>query len=236
MAMKQYFLHLFLFVSFAALTMCSTKREHKLRQQTPLTDSLKKIKETSKDSVFTAELLRDSFLLDDLLNFESEEALIKAFGKSAITRAEEFSSEVEGSWWVTVLFQGTKNEVRFLWNDGYQFEIPNKIYHWANANYKHVSDWRTKEGIRLGTTMSHLEKLNEGPFNFYGFSWNFEGQVVWNNPQRHAKGVYVSLRVPEENWVQGLDGTKEISSDSDIARQAQPVVAYIEMRRVSDNQ
>ncbi len=174
----------------------------------------------------------DTFLLDNLLNYHSEEALIKAFGKSAITRAEEFSSELESSWWVTVLFKGTKNEVRFLWADRGKFEILHKLYHSGKASFNYLSDWKTSEGIRLGTTIPELEKLNKGVFTFYGFSWNFEGQVNWTAPERQAKGVYVSLRIPEENQIKEIEGDQEISSDSELAKQTNPVVGYIELRKI----
>lgn len=229
--MRQYFSYLILSVLFASLTMCSARSDQKSSQTLTQTDSISDTIEKSKDSVFTTELMRDSFLLDNLFAFGSEEALIKTFGKSNVTRVEEFSSEVEGSWWVSVLWAGTKNEVRFLWSDAQNFETLNKIYHIGSAEHKYVSDWKTTEGIRLGTTLAELEKLNNGPFSFYGFSWNFEGQVIWTNPERHAKGVSVSLRVPEENRMPDIEGDKEISSDSDLARQARPVVAYIELRK-----
>lgn len=232
--MRQGFLYVVLSAMFACLTMCSTKSDKKSCLQPITTDSLDNTIEKSKDSIFTTELMRDSFLLDDLFAFGSEEALIKTFGKSNVTRVEEFSAEVEGSWWVSVLWAGTKNEVRFLWSDAQNFQTPNKIYHIASAEYKFVSDWKTTEGIRLGTTIPELEKLNNGPFSFYGFSWNFEGQVMWTNPERHAKGVYVSLRVPEKNRIPGIEGDIEILSDSDLAKKIDPVVAYIELRKNND--
>ncbi|NBW35679.1 MAG: hypothetical protein EBR30_11815 [Cytophagia bacterium] len=104
--------------------MCSTKKEHEFVQHTLSKDNLTKNNKRTNIDTNKKALRYDTFLLDNLLNYHSEEALIKAFGKSAITRAEESSSEAEGSWWVTVLFKGTKNEVRFLWSDGYKYEIP----------------------------------------------------------------------------------------------------------------
>jgi hypothetical protein len=210
--------------------MCSTKKEHRFVQHAISKDSLtKKDKATNTNK---QDISRDTFLLDNLLNYHSEEALIKVFGKSAITRAEEFSSEVEGSWWVSVLFQGTKNEVRFLWSDGSKYEIPYKIYHSGSASFNYLSDWKTSEGIRLGTTIPELEKLNNGAFTFYGFAWNFEGQVNWTDQARHAKGVYVSLRIPEEKRIKQIEDDQEILSDSELAKQTKPIVGFIELRKI----
>ncbi|NBP69755.1 MAG: hypothetical protein EBU52_13530 [Cytophagia bacterium] len=49
---------------------------------------------------------------------------------------------------------------------------------------------------------------------------------------RHAKGVYVSLRIPEENRIQEIEGDQEISSDSELAKQTRPVVGFIELRKI----
>lgn len=221
---------LLIFIVSTDLLMCSTKKEHEFVQHAIPKDSLtKKDKATNTNK---QEISRDTFLLDNLLNFHSEEALIKAFGKSVVTRAEEFSSEVEGSWWVTVLFGDTKNEVRFLWSDGNKYEISYKIYHSGSASFNYLSDWKTSEGIRLGTTIPELEKLNKGAFTFYGFSWNFEGQVNWTDQARLAKGVYVSLRIPEENLIKEIEGDQETASDSELAKQTKPVVGFIELRKI----
>jgi hypothetical protein len=42
--------------------------------------------------------------------------------------------------------------------------------------------WATKEGIRIGTTLAALEKINGGPFQFYGFAWDYGGTVL-NGPK-----------------------------------------------------
>ncbi len=38
-------------------------------------------------------------------------------------------------------------------------------------------NWRSKEGLRIGTPIDQLERINGGPFQLYGFGWDFGGQV-----------------------------------------------------------
>jgi hypothetical protein len=39
-------------------------------------------------------------------------------------------------------------------------------------------NWVSKEGLRIGSKVADLERLNRGPFAFYGFGFDYGGQVL----------------------------------------------------------
>ena len=44
------------------------------------------------------------------------------------------------------------------------------------------SPWITKNGIRIGLGLEDLQRINKGPFAFYGFDWDYSGLVAdWEN-------------------------------------------------------
>lgn len=71
-----------------------------------------------------------------------------------------------------ILFQGTSNELQVgFTEDGKRIEFVRII----------GAAWSTKEGLRVGTTLAELERINGGPFQFSGFGWDYGGAV-------HARG------------------------------------------------
>ena len=44
------------------------------------------------------------------------------------------------------------------------------------------TNWKSKEGLRVGMTAEELERLNGGPFKFYGFGFDYGGQVFAGGP------------------------------------------------------
>ena len=60
---------------------------------------------------------------------------------------------------------------------------------WLDANSRTTPDnvrvlgkrWATREGLRLGSTLQDLEKMNGDPFKLSGFGWDYGGTVgTWN--------------------------------------------------------
>ncbi len=58
------------------------------------------------------------------------------------------------------------------------------------------SPWRTASGIRIGTTMAELEKLNGGPFRLNGFGWDGGGIV---GPARKLP-KHLEIRLSPRQW------------------------------------
>ena len=58
-------------------------------------------------------------------------------------------------------------------------------------------NWKTTLGVRLGTTLAELERINGGPFNFNGFGWDLGG-IVLDQPRTKFAGG--GLRVGLETF------------------------------------
>jgi hypothetical protein len=89
------------------------------------------------------------------------------------------------------------------------------------------SRWRTAEGVGLGMPVGDLHN-RFGRFEFYGFGWDYGGNVLSNNPRlnRYLKqrGVFLSIGVDtklcEQSWsdCSSLMGEQVLGSNNSIVR------------------
>ena len=73
--------------------------------------------------------------------------------------------------------------------------------------------WKSEQGIRIGTTLAELERLNGGPFKFYGFGWDNGGTI--SNSRKLPRGVIITIaptRNKESKQAQRVMGDTEFSS------------------------
>lgn len=99
----------------------------------------------------------------------SKDDLAKIFGAENVESYEVPVGEgmtVEG----TRIFGGTKNEVLIEWK---QSGAPERI-----TISMPETDWRTKDGITVGTSLDEVEKVNGCPFKLTGFEWDYPGRTV----------------------------------------------------------
>ncbi len=170
-----------------------------------------------------------TYPLDSLLSFNSETELKQIFGND-VKRSTGYYPEGMGEYQNTLLYPGTKNEVEFVWLDD-SVEFTGLICIKVSGEN---TGWKTSEGITLGTTLKELERLNQKPFAFYGFGWDYSGMVNWHNGHLFERGIFVCLDYPGESIppeFDGLLGDHKIESDSELAQKANPVVCEIEMKR-----
>jgi hypothetical protein len=73
--------------------------------------------------------------------------------------------------------------------------------------------WKTKQGVRLGTTVAELEKINGGPFKFLGFRWDGAGTVVAGGKlPRGVRLAIAATKNSETKQASQLDGDREFTS------------------------
>ncbi len=143
----------------------------------------------------------------------TENDLVKIFGEQNITH-EEFYVD-EGYFELgSILFKGTSNEISILWEEpdksGRRF--PNRvIIDSKNAN------WQTDNGIRVGTSIENLVRINGKHILFAGFDWDYGGVVLdWNNGKLGKKSL--SVRLQRKNFID-IPGTSgdgaELSSEDE---------------------
>lgn len=77
-----------------------------------------------------------------------------------------------------VLFPNSSNGVDLIVDDKYiYFRIPS----WS-IQKDNLIDWKTKEGITIGTDINDVESFNKKPFAIAGYGWDYGGMTLgWNN-------------------------------------------------------
>ncbi len=182
-------------------------------------DASKEIKSVTKD------ISKIDYPLDSLLLFDSEAALKKVFGEH-VKRSVGYYPEGMGEYANTLLFPDSKNQVEFVWEDD--------SLHYNKLQYIRLSgrntDWKTKEGITIGTQMKDLEVYNKQPFAFFGLEWDYSGAIDWKDGYLEERNIFGSLAyskdaMPEEFL--DLLGDHTIESSSEIAQKANLILSEI---------
>jgi len=128
----------------------------------------------------------------------------------------------------TVIFPRSKNEFEFIWKDDsldFNELLEVKVR-------KENTDWKTKEGITIGTNLQTLEKLNKKPFLFYGFEWDYVGMVNWNGGYFFNRNMTVSMALPETVKFfdyEKLLGNSEFKSSSTMAQKVNSTVCELSL-------
>lgn len=167
--------------------------------------------------------------LDSLLSFNSESALKKIFGEN-VKRSTGYYPEGMGEYNNSLLYPDSKNEVEFVWEDD-SLNFSGLLYlelHGKNT------DWKTKEGITIGTSMKELEDINKKPFTFYGLGWDYAGTIDWQEGYLHDRNIFGRLEYPEDTMpdeFKSLFGDHEIESSSKIAQKSNLILREITMRK-----
>ncbi len=115
---------------------------------------------------------------EDLLQFTSHEFLVSFFGENNVSRDLYYFSEKELKK-CSVLFGGSNRQVVFVWKDEINLsaleyilistELPTKSSE-HNDKVLNTNEWQLKCGIRHGTGIKELLRLNENDFSVYGNS------------------------------------------------------------------
>ncbi len=185
--------------------------------------SLKKTESTQSNETATS---TGNFILDNLLSFDSEEELKQKYGDNVVGEVE---SNPDSDYHFTILFPDTKNQVNIYWKDEAN---KTKLSHILIT--EKGTDWKTKEGITIGTGVKELEKLNEKPFSFSGLDGYYPGKIDWQEGYFSKKKMSGSLEYPTEDVPDefaGLLGEDMIESSSDLAQKADLTLRLIEIQK-----
>ena len=125
-----------------------------------------------------------------------------------------------------VVFPGTSDELEIAWQDRAQSQVAAVRIRRAGGR------WATAGGVRVGTSLADLERLNGGPFTFGGFGWDYGGRVAsWEGgrlERRLSDGIALRLdadgdalrEVGDGSEATLLLGDRLVRSDLPIARRA----------------
>ena len=92
--------------------------------------------------------------------------------------------------------------------------------------------WKTRDGISLGTTLKHLEKLNGKPFVLTGFGWDYAGTIIsWNDGNLEKSKGLLMLRLDDSEASKlsakeqtSVAGDKEFPSSNQVMQKINPEV------------
>lgn len=192
-------------------------------------------KEASKEiKTITKDILTIDYPLDSLLSFDSEAALKEAYGNQ-VKRSVGYYPEGMGEYTNTLLFPDSKNQVEFVWEDD--------SLHFKKLQYIRLSgkntDWKTKEGITIGTQMEALEYYNKQPFAFFGLEWDYSGAIDWKDGYLDERNIFGNLVFPSDEMpaeFMDLLGDQTIESSSEIAQKANLILGEIVMKPILPSQ
>ena len=94
--------------------------------------------------------------------------------------------------------------------------------------------WVGRDGLRVGSTIADVERVNGRPFTLYGFGWDYGGSISnWRDgtlalPDGVACAFGLRLQAGAENNESAL-GDSEFASDSAAVRAARPVVSEMSL-------
>jgi hypothetical protein len=172
-----------------------------------------------------------TLVLDSLLAYDSEQALIQHFGAANISRDTAWLPEGMGQYMVTVLYPGTRNEVMFEWSDSATYSTLDAITVSSDS-----SAWMSN-GVNVGTNMMELIELNGGDFSFSGFGWDHGGNASFGDEGR-LRGLNIVLESSEQMMAQeqqdSLMGDQMVSTKSTAARLNNPLVRVIRLVKERD--
>jgi hypothetical protein len=121
--------------------------------------------------------------------------LVKIFGEANLTT--DTISEAEGTKESVATFvkKETPEEVVVIWHDAQVKKSIDRIQIAVEG-----SPYKTTEGVKIGTTLAELEKMNGKPISFYGFGWDYGGLVEsWKGGNFDKKRLLITLHYIEPN-------------------------------------
>ena len=115
----------------------------------------------------------DKFVIENLTDFSAED-IRNSFPDANITEGTGMFEEGTVEKDFTVLYPETSNELHITWADNSKTKID-------EIRFSDNGKWKSKSGIKIGTTYSELNEMNGKPISFYGFGWDYSGAVLWND-------------------------------------------------------
>ena len=123
--------------------------------------------------------------------------LIDIFGNKNVVESNIGLSEGESVVGVKV-FKDTSNELEVLWKDT-KFQKIDRIIIRSKS-----TQWKTIDGITIGTSLSDIAKMNEKEITILGFEWDYAGTLVsWN------KGKFENKYAIEKKFAMSFESLSE---------------------------
>ena len=123
---------------------------------------------------------------------ESVGLITSSTTKSALNKLYDKGNIRETIKGTEVIFDNTADNITIEWNDG---NLTPKIIRIKNPN----SNWKTKEGVGIGSTIKEVEKANGKPFTIYGYEIDaYLAGTVKNWNSGNLQGLNLQFKITKE--------------------------------------
>ena len=154
-----------------------------------------------------------------ILATDSEADIINRLGKENVLRAEIPIGEGE-TVTGTIVFPGSPKELILLWT-----EQDFTSLHEARCSNPNAP-WATDLGIKIGSSLKQVAKINEKAFRLSGFQWDYAGTTTGWNQGKIAESLVLVFAQPD-NYHSDLNGDQIIDSSNARMIRANPKVSTL---------
>lgn len=164
---------------------------------------------------------------NSVLNSKTSEAdLIKIVGKKNAERVERWYAEGTERVIGSVFFKDTPQSFFIQWNDTVNFKNPEMI-----EIHGDKSLWELDNGIKIGTELKELVRLNGKHFTFSGFDWDYGGYTIFEKGKLESDCYSIQLYYDykdlfENEWNQ-IVGDKIVSTKNPVLNKIRVYVDVI---------
>jgi len=154
----------------------------------------------------------------------SEKQLIRIFGRRNVIRKKSQQTGDHQPERVIVVYPGTKNEIEIFWKKAYS-----RIS--LITTYGKGGKWRTRRGLRIGSTMASVVRANGKPVGIAGFWWDYGGYGAWNKGRLHRDLIIrlePSVTLPSKESDK-ISGERQLKSSDRLVKKAKPLVSKISL-------
>jgi hypothetical protein len=159
----------------------------------------------------------------------SHAKLVQTFGKSSVAFTDIDGGEGDKVKASVVYPDEPRRRVEILWHDEKTRSRPSTI----RVGFK--SQWRTVRGLRIGSELAEVERINGRPFKLLGFDWDLGGRVSdWQGGTFATVPGGCDFRLGFNPWADAPDaardkvsGDKEFLSNDPNMRASKPTVSEI---------
>jgi hypothetical protein len=171
-------------------------------------------------------VLKPCFGSEILNSKTSEKDLIKIVGSKNVQRVERWYSEGTEKVIGSVFFKDSPSYFFIKWKDTVNFKNPDWIEIHGDS-----SVWMLDNGIKIGTPLSELVKLNGKPFTFSGFDWDYGGYATFEKGKLendcYSIRLYYDYKDLFENEWNQIVGDKIISTNNPVLKKVKIYVDEI---------
>ena len=160
----------------------------------------------------------------------THERIVAAFGVPNVRLVSEKGPEGMPPNVKSVIYPNdAKKRLEVIWNDGQARARPFAFV------FEKPSQWAAPKGVRIGTTLAELERLDGGAFTITGFGGLTEGMASWPGALGKLPGgcflggsMEPTAKLPKAT-MNKISGDDDFPSTHPIMRQAKPVLHQVQV-------